>query len=155
MSLQTISNDLATALGLARNYGVIVSDVWPGGPAEAAGLQVGDILLQVDGQAVDNLPTVIYNFRLRDSPEKVQLVVMRGGTQHTLQVAAVEERSALDEVSSMADPQRNLVPELGILGVEIDKRIASVASGLRDTYASSSLRARRVPRARCRFSPGM
>jgi len=131
-SFQTITAGMATSLGLVRNYGVIVSDVWPRGPAEAAGLKVGDILLSMDGQPVDNLPTVIYNFRLRESTEQVKLVVQRGGAQQSLSVEAVEERSEFDSVSSMADPQQNLVPELGILGVEITREIAAAATGLRD-----------------------
>ena len=134
MSIQTITPQMAAGLGLARDHGVIVSDVWPGGPAEAAGLRVGDLLVSVDGQVADNLPTVNYNFRLRDSPEKVQLVVLRGDAQLALNVAAVEERSELDAVSATADPERSLVAELGILGVEIDRRIASAAKGLRDPY---------------------
>jgi serine protease Do len=134
ISMQTITPTMAAALKLGRDHGVIVSDVWPGGPAEAAGLQVGDILESVDGQPVDNLPTVTYNFRLRDSTEKVALVVNRGGLVHTLGVAAVEQRSEFDALSAMADPQTNLVAELGILGVEIDKDIAKAASGLRDAY---------------------
>ena len=132
MSMQSITPGMAESLGLVRNYGVIVSDVWPNGPAAAAGLKIGDILETIDGQPADNLPTVSYFFRLRDSTEKVQLVVLRGGTEQKLSVAPVEERSEFDSVAAMADPQKSLVPELGILGVEIDQRIAAAATGLRD-----------------------
>ena len=134
MSMQTITSGLAASLGLVRNYGVIVSDVWPGGPAEAAGLMIGDILVSVDGQPAENLPTVTYNFRLRDSEEPVQLVVLRGAAEQRLSVAPVEDRSELDSLSGEADPQKNLVAELGIIGVEIDPRIAAAAKGLRGPY---------------------
>ena len=134
MSLQTITPGMAIALGLVKDYGVIVSDVWPGGPAEAAGLKVGDILTSVDGQPADNLPSVNYYFRLRDSTDNVQLAVLRGGADQKLSIATVEQRSEFDSVSALADPEKNLVPELGILGVEIDARIAAGATGLRDPY---------------------
>jgi serine protease Do len=134
MSIQTITAEMAKGLSLPRNYGVIVSDVWPGGPAEAAGLKIGDILISVDGQPADNLPTVNYNFRLRDSTEKVQIVVLRSGKEQTVSVTPVEQRNDLDSVSSLADPEKNLVPELGLLGVEINSQIAGNATGLRAPY---------------------
>ena len=134
VSLQTISPGMAASLGLSRDYGVIVSDVWPQGPAEKGGLKIGDILVAVDGQAADNLPTVNYNFRLRDSTDPVKVTVLRGTSELTVQVTAVEEKSDFDTVAAMADPQKNLVPELGILGVEIDPQVAAAAKGLRDLW---------------------
>src|SRR3954464_859085 len=108
MTIQTLTPPMSQSLGLPRDYGVIVSDVWPGGPAEAAGLRVGDILVSLDGQSVDNVPSVNYQFRLRDSPEKVKLVVLRDGVQQGLSIAAVEERSEFDSVSAQADPEKSL-----------------------------------------------
>ena len=134
MSLQTITPEMATSLSLGRDSGVIISDVWPKGPAEAAGLMPGDILVAVDGQLVDNLPTVSYNFRLRDSPDPVALVVLRGGAERRFSVPAVEQKSEFDAVSNLADPEKNLVAELGILGVEIDRKLVPPNSGLRDPF---------------------
>jgi S1-C subfamily serine protease len=88
----------------------------------------------VDGQPSDNLPSVNYQFRLRDTTDNVQVVVLRGAAEQKLSIAAVEQRSQFDLVSSMADPEKSLIPELGILGVEIDKNIAANAQGLRDPY---------------------
>jgi serine protease Do len=134
ISMQTISPALAKSLGLARDYGVIVSDVDPGGPAATAGVQPGDVLVSVDGQAADNVPTVTYNFRLRDTPSNVQLVVLRGAAQLSISVPPVEERAEFDSVSAQADPDKNSIAELGIIGLEIDPAIAAAATGLRDPY---------------------
>ena len=134
VTMQTITAPMAAALGLARDFGVIVSDVRPDGPAAKAGVGIGDILVSVDGQPADNLPTVTYNFRIRDTPSNVQLVVLRGEAQVSLSVPPLEERAEFDSVSAMADPVKNIVPELGIIGLEIDAAVVAAATGLRDPY---------------------
>jgi serine protease Do len=132
--MQTITPSLATGLGLKQENGVIISDVLPGGPAEAAGLMVGDILVSIDGQPADNLPSVSYFFLLRDSSDKVQVTVLRGTKREVFNVATVEEGQDMDQLISLADPQKNLVPGLGIIGVEIDKKTAAMLRGLRDPF---------------------
>lgn len=134
IGIQTITPSIATGLGLKQDYGVIVSDVLPGGPAEAAGLMVGDILVSVDGQPADNLPSVNYFFLLRDSSDKVQVTVLRGAAQQAFSVGTVEEGQDMDQIVSLADPQKNLIPQLGIVGVEIDKKTAPMLHGLRDPF---------------------
>jgi serine protease Do len=127
---------MAQSLGLQRDSGVIVSDVWRGGPAEAAGLTIGDILTSVDGQPAENLPTVNYFFRLRDSETPVELALLRGTetAARVLRITPVEQKSEFDAVAQTADPTRNLVAPLGIIGVEIDPALAAGAKGLRDFY---------------------
>lgn len=131
IGIQAITPDMAAALNLPRNYGVIISDVLPRGPADAAGLMIGDVLVSIDGQPADNLPTVSYHFLLRDFGEKAQVTVLRGGAPATFNVVVKEETHDMDQVISLADPAKNVVLPLGILGVEIDYKIASMVSGLR------------------------
>jgi serine protease Do len=134
MSVQTITHAMAVSLGLPRDSGVIVSDVWPGGPAEAAGLKTGDVLVSIDDEVADNVPTVSYKFRLRDTQAPVKIVVLRGTAEMTFQVAAIEEKSELDAISATADPLKNVIPELGIVGIELDASVAAAAKGLRDLW---------------------
>src|ERR1700680_1362273 len=62
VGVQTITPSMAAALSLPRTYGVVISDVLPGSPAEAAGVQIGDVLATVDGKSADNLPLVAFHF---------------------------------------------------------------------------------------------
>src|SRR6202162_1077301 len=56
---QNITPTLAAGLGLARSWGAIVSDIAAGGAAEAAGLQIDDIVLAIEGRRVLCLPHFI------------------------------------------------------------------------------------------------
>ena len=51
---QTVTPGLAAALGLAHDTGVILADVLPGGPADTAGLKIGDIVLSFNGKPIEN-----------------------------------------------------------------------------------------------------
>lgn len=134
IGIQTITPTMAAGLGWPRNYGVVISDVLPHGPAEAAGLMVGDILISLDDQPADNLPTVSYYFLSRDHGDTVRIVVLRGKTEQEFNVSVIEERKDMDDLLSLADAQKNLVGGLGIIGVEIDKKVAALAPGLRDPF---------------------
>lgn len=133
VQLQTISPEMA-ALGLARNFGVIISDVTPGGPAEGAGVRIGDILLTIDGKNAESLPYVAFHLFSLEGGEKVQLQVLRGTQQMSFEVPLKVHPHEMDQVSALADPEKSLVPQLGILGVEIDSKIASMIDDLRDPY---------------------
>src|SRR2546421_10907352 len=134
IGIQTITPSMAAALSLPRTYGVVGSDGLPGSAAEAAGVQIGDVLAAVDGKSADNLPLVAFHFYLLETGDKVHLDIFRGKDRLGFGLPGMEPARGKDQITALADPEKNLVPMLGILGVEIDKKIASMASDLRDPF---------------------
>lgn len=134
LGLQTIAPSLAVALKLPRDYGLIISDMKPGGPAEAAGLRIGDVLLSVDGKTAENLPYVSFHLLAREQGEKVHLEILRANLQLAFDVPVIEQPHEMDQVTSLADPEKSLVQPLGILGVEIDDHVARMVADLRDPF---------------------
>jgi serine protease Do len=134
IGIQTISPVLAAAMKLPRSYGVIVSDVLPDSPALAAGIRVGDVLLTVDGRLADSVPYVSFRLTSVDAGGKVHVEVLRGTEKLAFDVPVVEPPHEMDQIASLADPEKNLVRPLGIIGVEIDKKIAAMTEDLRDPF---------------------
>jgi serine protease Do len=134
MGMQTISPVLAAALNLPRSYGVIVSDVLPNSPAMAAGVRIGDVLLSVDGRIADSIPFVSFRLMSVETGAKVHFEVLRNKDRLAFDIPVVQAPHEMDQVASLADPEKNLVRPLGIIGVEIDKKIASMVDDLRDPF---------------------
>jgi len=84
---QTVSADIASSLGLARPMGVLVNDVYKGGPAQAAGLKPGDVILKIDGRAVDDAESLRYRIATKPLNGKADLTVYRQGRQLELTIA--------------------------------------------------------------------
>ncbi len=129
--VQTITPELAAGLHLQRDFGVIVSDVVPGGPADGAGLQIQDIILSVNGTATGSLPLFTHSLYMHGSGERVNLVVLRGANQVQLQVPLVDRPHKTDSLTDMADPEKNLIRRLGILGIELNLNLARSLPDLR------------------------
>ena len=77
--LQVVSPEIAETLGLARPTGALVSNVTPKGPAERAGLKLSDLIVSIDGQAVDDPNTFDYRFATRPLGGTAAIDVQRGG----------------------------------------------------------------------------
>jgi serine protease Do len=134
IGIQTITPTLAAALDLPRNYGVVISDVRPESTAEAAGVQIGDVLAGIDGKGVENLPFAAFHFLSLETGSSVHLDLVRGKERFALDVKVMEPPHDMDQIAALADPEKSLVSTLGILGVEIDKKIAAMATDLRDPF---------------------
>ena len=122
---------MAEGLGLSRSWGVIVSDVTPGGSAEAAGLKIGDIMLSADDRPIDTLPALTAAMYLHPLDEVMKVVVLRDGAKKNLYVAVSEHRDQMDKLVDAVDPDQSLVARLGILGIDLNDQLRSVVGNLR------------------------
>jgi serine protease Do len=128
---QTITPNLARGLGLSREWGVVLGDVYPGGPADEAGLEIGDVVLTLDGKSMENGRQFQVNLYRRAVGERIVLRVQRGSEISDFRVRVVERPNDPDRFRDMVHPDRNLVDELGILGIDYDRAFASKLPHLR------------------------
>jgi serine protease Do len=130
--LQTITPTLARGLGLAQDWGAMISDVSPGSPAEAAGLRVQDVVLTMDGAAVDGFPRVAFHLFTHSAGDKIRFKVRRGTDLFTTDVTVAERPHDFDRLSDLVDPEKSLIAKLGVLGVDITEATADMAASLRN-----------------------
>lgn len=76
---QTLTADLAEGMRLDRPGGVIVNEVYPGGPAERAGIHAGDIVLAVDGRTVADWEGLRYRVATEELGDEVSFTLFRDG----------------------------------------------------------------------------
>jgi serine protease Do len=84
--IQPMNEDLADALGLQSNRGEFVQSVQPGEPADAAGLQAGDVVLKVDGKDVTPDQTLSFIVANIQPGKRINLEIVRDGKRRTLPV---------------------------------------------------------------------
>ncbi len=134
ISVQTITPALAEGLSLARDWGVLVGDVAPDGPADNAGVKVGDVVLTANARNMRNareLESYIYRSQMK---AKITLGVLRGKDQLSIDVPVIDSVDDPQRFADMVNTENNLVPRLGILGIGIDKTLAAMLPGLRNSY---------------------
>jgi serine protease Do len=130
---QTVTASIAEGLALSQDWGVLIADVQPYGPAEDAGIKVGDLVLTVDGYAmrgVAEFTAVLY----QHAPKvPLQVDVLRGGEKLSVRVAAVVVRDTLDQIADAPDPAKSYIEPLDILGMDLDDTLRSLMPAVRST----------------------
>jgi serine protease Do len=123
---QTITPTLAEGLGLEQNWGVIISDIVPGGPADAAGIHPGDIVTCIDDQPVQGLPGFVAALYQHLADRDVRISVLRGTQKLSFSVASVLVRDRSEQLVEVADPVKSQIGRLGILAVDLDDQVRSL-----------------------------
>ncbi len=117
--IQDVTRELADSFDMEKPAGALVAKVLPGSPAEQAGIQVGDIVVDYDGHTIDDsasLPPIVGRTRVG---ETVKVQVIRAGKQKTLDLT-IGELPDQASLTSTGEP-RPAITRTGRLGVAVSE----------------------------------
>jgi serine protease Do len=108
-----IDNNMAEALGMAKPEGVLVESVEDDSPAEEGGLQVGDVIIEVDGQKVKDAQQ--FRFLIADAGPgtEVRMKVNRDGDNKSLKFK-LGDRSEFLNIAASSDENKSAKKWLGL-----------------------------------------
>jgi S1-C subfamily serine protease len=132
--VQDISPVMAKGLELPLQRGVVIADVEPSSASNVAGLKRRDIILSLNSHAIDSARQFEDDIYRRQGGEKISLEIQRGSERLTVSTEVKEQATNWDPLASLASPEKNLIPRLGILCIEIDKEVAQLLPDLRRSY---------------------
>jgi serine protease Do len=128
---QTVTPPIAEGLGFPQDWGVVIADLMPHGPADAAGIKVGDVVVRVDGYTMPGLPefTIIQYQHPADRP--LQLDVLRAGQKLSFEVPPFLVRDTLNQQLAAADPNDSHIDRLDVLAMDLDETVRAVMPDVR------------------------
>ncbi|RKZ19903.1 peptidase S1 [bacterium] len=126
---QTLNPWIAEALGLDVEWGVILGDVYPNGPAATAGLKAGDIVTSLDGKKMENARQFEVNTYGKAIGSEVTLEIIRDGRTMAKNVSVIERVDPDTRFLDMINAERNMVERLGILALDLDNETRRLMPG--------------------------
>jgi serine protease Do len=130
VNAQTLTPELARALGVDPSYRVVLADVLPGSPANRAGLRPGDVVTHLNGEPMGNGRELDVNL-YGDLGTLARLRVVRGDSTFTTSVRVVERRDPESRFAEMASPEEHSVDALGILALPVTDRVENIIPNMR------------------------
>ncbi len=105
VSIQELSPELAAQFGLESTAGVLVSDVVEDSPAKKAGFERGDVVVEYDGKAVENLTQLRNAVAQTPIGKRVTVKLIRDKTPKSVEVTIAEQpRTVAQNGSDRAQP---------------------------------------------------
>jgi serine protease Do/serine protease DegQ len=99
VSISDFSADTGKAYGVDAKAGALVQEVVSGAAAEKAGVQVGDVIVAIDGEAVTSASSLRTTIGVKRSGESVKIDLLRDGKRRTV-TAKLDEREAAEQVGA-------------------------------------------------------
>jgi serine protease Do len=116
VKVQAVNEDIADSLGMKKVEGAIVDEAQADGPAAKAGVQSGDVITAVNGDAVKDSRDLARKIGAMAPGVKVELSIQRQGQQKTITLTPQQMPNDQKQAKAEAGEteQGNSVPHLGL-----------------------------------------
>ncbi len=131
--IQTVTDEIAESLGLKQARGALIASVTETGPAQAAGIEAGDIILEFDGKPIKDmrdLPRLVAETVIGKTAE---LTYWRGGRENKVKIMVGELEKAEDE-GLIASGPRETSKATGVPVPGVGMSVAEMTSTDREDY---------------------
>jgi len=91
VAIQDLTEQLGEYFGIKDGEGVLITEVIEGSPAEEAGLKAGDVILEIDGQKVEDTGELLEAISEKEKGDRVELVVLRNKRPKRFSLTLKEE----------------------------------------------------------------
>ena len=132
VQIQPVTSEIAEGMGLKKAAGALVSEPQPNSPAAKAGIESGDVITSVDGNAVSDARDLARRIGTMAPGTSVKLGVLRQGQEKTVTVTLgtlPNEKAAANQEKSGATPDNDM-PKLGLTLAPSNKMSGAEGSGV-------------------------
>lgn len=133
VQIQDVTRELAESFGMKRPHGALVSKVIPGSPSEKAGLQIGDIITEFNGQIIETSSELPPLVGVSPVNQKATVKIIRQGEEKTIPVTIgllPDEDEKVAEIKPESKPSNRLGVTVSDLTAEQRQRLEIPKNGV-------------------------
>ena len=129
--IQRVDDVLAESLGLDSAMGALVADVSPDSPAEAAGMEIGDVIIEFDGKDIPEMRALPRAVAVTEIGKDVEVMVLRKERRLALRVQIAELDESEVVLASATDSEVPSSARANSLGMTL----ATITPKLREQFS--------------------
>jgi putative serine protease PepD len=94
VSITTVTSSIESQYDLSVEYGAFVVEVLSGSPADSAGLEAEDVIIEFAGEEINTAQELVTAIRSHEPGDTVNITFMRGEEEKTTQAILVQKSSS-------------------------------------------------------------
>src|SRR5436853_3794481 len=133
--IQAVTEEIAESLGLDKAKGALIASVSDNGPAQAAGIQAGDVVLSFDGREVNDMRRLPRLVAETPVGKTVPLTLWRKRRENTVQVTVGKLEESDQQLANAQDSPKKVTPSNAGVVKTLGLTLSGITTDLKDKFS--------------------